>query len=95
MRAELQIIDLERKMLEALKKAWDSYEQCEGPPPMALVKLMESTHACILKRLRQRVGISVGSIEDLETLAIELAKEQENVRELIESKRIAEGVGIH
>lgn len=82
-------------MLEATKKAWEHYEQCEGPPPIALVKLLESTHACILKRLRQRVGATVATIEDLETLAIELAKEQVNVQELIESKRLAEGVGVH
>ncbi len=95
MRAELEILEVERKLLEATKKAWEHYEQCEGPPPVALTKLLESTHACILKRVRQRVGMTAATIEDLETMAIELAKEQEVIRELIQTKHLAESAGIH
>lgn len=93
MRAELQILEVERKMLAALDKAWEHYEQCEGPPPMQLTKLMKEAHDALLKRLVKRIGLGSATVEDLRSLSIELAKEQSLVQQMIEQQD--RGMGLH
>lgn len=99
MRAELLVLDVESKLLECVRKAWADYETREGPPPLALVKLLETLHNAVIKRVQRRIGVSAASISDLETMSIELAKEQSIVQDLIQQKRLMEevagGEGLH
>jgi hypothetical protein len=94
MSAELQILGVERKMLDALEKAWQDYDSKETPgqPPFTLIKLMEACHNCIMKRIAKRIGLSGASADDLRGLAIELAKEIGNVQQMIEQMDRMEGL---
>lgn len=92
MSAELQVLEVERKMLAALEKAWADYEDREGQPPAQLLRLMKDCHECLLKRLAKRIGLTSASVEDLRGMAIELAKEASIVQQMIEQQERSAGL---
>lgn len=55
--------DLEKKMLDAVDRAYGDWEENpDAPLPMSLVALMSKTHTAILARLSKRAGMDLSQM---------------------------------
>lgn len=48
--------ELEKKMLDAVQKEWDRWEDTCAPLPMPLVNLLRVTHEALMKRANKMAG---------------------------------------
>jgi len=81
--------DIERKMLEAVAKEWERYQQQDGPIPQTLVKLMVDVHDRLMKRLARSHGqnqADLGTREGLAALLLQLEQERQEVIELLQQR---------
>lgn len=75
------MLDLERKMLDAVEKAYEAWDEQGGPIPQALVNLMKNAHSAILARLARKYG---AELDDPMAALIELEREREALKRMIE-----------
>ena len=81
-RRSTELVELERKMLDAVERAYEAWDESGGPVPMSLVKLMGDTHRAILSRLQKKYGDE--QLEDPRAALIELERERDALKKLIE-----------
>lgn len=83
-RGELVLLELEEKMLKAVKLAWDEYDHGGkvGLIPTKLVTLILEVHKAVMQRMNAKYGID-GSVSDMLAVRAALAKEIEMMDRMI------------
>lgn len=88
--ASERLTDLEDKMVTALQKEWDRWEESSGPLPTALVMLMEKAHKAIFQRVGKSAGMDLNEMmRNPEAALVELDKRKALILKFLEQKNSA------
>lgn len=92
--ASERLTDLEDKMVKALEREWERWNESTGPLPSALVMLMDKAHRAIFSRVGKSAGMDLNEMmRNPEAALVEIDKRKALLLKLLEQKNTQRATG--